>query len=87
MKLLNSLLLSISIAFVGVGVFAQDSKFQTAEAIDQYVEAVKAKIEHVKNDSEQHERALKMGWYDQMNGYIKSALLEKERILIKEETE
>ena len=87
MKLIKSLLLTATFTLLGAGVFAQDSKFQSVEAIDQYVEAVKAKIEHVKNDPEQHERALEMGWYDQMNGYIKSALREKARLEAKEEKE
>ncbi len=88
MNTIKKLFLPFLIILLGsISSFAQDSKFQSVEAIDQYIEAVKSKIEHVKSDPEQHERALDMGWYDQMNGYIKSALKEKERLLAKEEKE
>lgn len=56
---------------------------KTVEYYNEYIAAIEAKVEFVKNNPKENEKALASGWYKQMNDYLKLATAKREELLAK----
>lgn len=59
----------------------------TVESLDKYISSLEKKIEWVKNNPAEDEKAKASGWYDQIEGFLKNARLEREKLIDKKKTQ
>lgn len=53
---------------------------KTVKYYDNYIAAIKTKMELVKADEVENKKAIKNGWFDEMNQNIKTAELERTKL-------